>query len=452
MSTGLQDARHRVRLAKMTAKIETAPGLSFPQLFQVPSELEACYRFLSNVHVTPEAILAPHFAEVARLSVEEDDVLVLHDTTDFSFGGDVPREGLGRIRAKHNAFFAHVSLAVSMNGHRLPLGVAALHTWARQDEAIDEHARWFGGVTLSRAHIPSGKAIHVMDREGDDYCLFWKLVECGERFVIRSNHDRLLEHDEFAKLKEATLNLERQVQRKAHISARSDAGKQKRQRQQHPARNSRTVELSIGATTVDLKRPKVHPRDKDKPRPDNLPPSLRMNVVRVWEPHPPEGEEPVEWHLLTSEHISSTEDLERVVDIYRARWTIEEYFKALKSGCAMEKRQLEDYESLCNALAIFVPVACRALALRSAAQELQPATHAQTVFTQEEVNVLRALKPKLVPQQPTTRDLLLAVASMGGHIKWNGDPGWQTLMRGMREFLSVMIGFGVAKLQYGRDQ
>lgn len=451
MSIGLRDTRHRVRLAKMTARIEVAPGLSFPELFQAPSELEACYRFLSNVHVTPEAILSPHFTEVARQSLEEGEVLVLHDTTDFSFGGDAPREGLGRIRAKSNAFFAHVSLAVSMKAYRQPLGVVALHTWARQEEALDEHARWFNNVILTQAHIPAGKAVHVMDREGDDYCLFWKLVESGERFVIRSNHDRLLESNDFAKLKGAIFNLERQVQRKVHISARSDAGKQKRQREKHPARDTRVAHLAIGATTVDLRRPKVHPRDKDKPRPENLPPSLRVNVVRVWEPHPPEGEPPVEWRLLTTEPISSADHIERVVDIYRARWTIEEYFKALKTGCSMEKRQLEDYESLCNALAVFVPIACRALALRSAAREPM-ASQLSSVFSHEEVNVLRTLKPKLVPQQPTTRDLLLAVASMGGHIKWNGDPGWQTLMRGMHQFLTIMIGFGVARLQYGRDQ
>ena len=451
MRNGLQDPRHRLRLAKMIAKIEASPGLSFPQLFE-PSELEACYRFLNNVQVNPQAILAPHFAEVARLSAEEGEVLVLHDTTDFSFGGDSPRRGLGRLRAKTNAFFAHVSLVVSMSGYRRPLGVAALHTWARNDETIDEHARWFGNVLLSRAHIPAGQAVHVMDREGDDYCLFWKLVEGGERFVIRSTHNRLLESPQFAKLKEATSNLTREVQRTAQLSARSDEGKQKRQRDRHPARGSRTAELAIAATTVNLKRPKVHPRDKAKSRPGNLPPSLRVNVVRVWEPDPPEGEDPVEWHLLTTDHISSAEALERVVDIYRTRWTIEEYFKALKTGCSMEKRQLEDYESLCNALAVFVPIACRALALRSAAREPQSTSHASPVFTQEEVEVLRALKPKLVPQHPTTCDVLLAVASLGGHIKWNGDPGWQTLMRGMHKFLTVMIGVGLAKLQYVRDQ
>jgi hypothetical protein len=290
-----------------------------------------------------------------------------------------------------------------------------------------------------------------MDREGDDYCLFWQLVEGGERFVIRATHDRLLEDDKFAKLKEATLNLERQVERKPTISKRSEVGKQPRQKQKHPARDARIAGLAIGAITVDLKRPKVHPRDKDKDRPANLPPSLRLNVVRVWELQPPEGEAPVEWHLLTTEPVSTPEQIARVVDIYRARWTIEEYFKALKTGCSMEKRQLEDYESLCNALAVFVPIACNALALRSAARE-EPTAAASTVFSHEEIEVIRTLKPKLVPQHPTTRDLLLAVASMGGHIKWNGDPGWQTLMRGMHKFLTVMIGVRIARFQCGRDQ
>jgi hypothetical protein len=47
------------------------------------------------------------------------------------------------------------------------------------------------------------------------------------------------------------------------------------------------------------------------------------------------------------------------VDCYRGRWTIEEYFKALKTGCQYERRQLETAHSLLNALAILAPVAWR---------------------------------------------------------------------------------------------
>ena len=71
-----------------------------------------------------------------------------------------------------------------------------------------------------------------------------------------------------------------------------------------------------------------------------------MNVVRVWETDPPRGQPAVQWVLLTSEKIGSAAALQRVVDIYRKRWLIEEYFKALKTGCSLEKRQVGSFDAL----------------------------------------------------------------------------------------------------------
>jgi IS4 transposase len=53
--------------------------------------------------------------------------------------------------------------------------------------------------------------------------------------------------------------------------------------------------------------------------------------------------------LYTSEPIDTAEQLLTIVDQYRSRWVIEEFFKALKTGCAFEKRQLESYRApLCT--------------------------------------------------------------------------------------------------------
>jgi hypothetical protein len=70
------------------------------------------------------------------------------------------------------------------------------------------------------------------------------------------------------------------------------------------------------------------------------------------------------WFLVTAEPVETREQLELIVDAYRARWIIEEFFMALKTGCQIERRQLESYRSLSNALAIFLPIAVRLQALR----------------------------------------------------------------------------------------
>ena len=76
----------------------------------------------------------------------------------------------------------------------------------------------------------------------------------------------------------------------------------------------------------------------------------------------------MEWQLVTSEPIGTQEQVLRVVDWYRGRWLIEEFFKALKTGCAYEKRQLESFATLQIALALLAPVAWQLLLLRQLAR------------------------------------------------------------------------------------
>jgi hypothetical protein len=78
---------------------------------------------------------------------------------------------------------------------------------------------------------------------------------------------------------------------------------------------------------------------------------VTLNLVRVQEVNVPEGDEPIEWRLWTSLPIDTAEQICEVVDAYRGRWVVEEFFKALKTGCAFEERQLQSRESLLNALA-----------------------------------------------------------------------------------------------------
>lgn len=67
---------------------------------------------------------------------------------------------------------------------------------------------------------------------------------------------------------------------------------------------------------------------------------------------------------MTSLPTGTSEEIAFVVDCYRARWVVEESFKAIKTGCQYERRQLETADSLLNALAIFASVAWRLLLLR----------------------------------------------------------------------------------------
>jgi hypothetical protein len=174
-------------------------------------------------------------------------------------------------------------------------------------------------------------------------------------------------------------------------------------------------------------------------------PPEQVNVVYALEPNPPEGCEPVDWMLLTSEPSETFEQAVRVLEIYEARWLIEDFHMGLKTGCALEKRQLKTVAAMKNLVSILSVIAWQLLALRAAARapEPEPATK---VMTAEQLEALYLLRPKLRAQpELTAQRALVEVAKLGGHLARNSDgpPGWRTLWKGMEKVLvgeQVLVG------------
>lgn len=443
----LGDPRLSRRLGQIVGKLLERPDMSFPKVFD-SAALEATYRFFGNVAVTPEGILSGHFDATRKRSVEASRVLVVHDTTTMTFRADGLRRGLGRLMKSGQSFYAHVSLVLKADGTRCPLGVAALMTWVRDDaDAPNERLRWGQQVDVAGARLQGvSDVVHVMDREADDYALFAHALGGSHRFIIRGRHDRLLvptADNDAKKLNRALVRIERSVEREVPLSKRVDGKRAPIQKKIHPSRGARLAKLSIGATRVTLKRPTTQNA--------TIANELTLNVVRVWEPDPPEGETPIAWTLWTSEPIATPEDLAAIVDSYRARWVIEEFFKALKTGCAYEARQLEDYEGLVNALAVFLPIACQLLEVRAESRRA-PDTPASTAMSETQLRVLRTLGRTRLSAEPSLREALLAVAALGGHIKYSGEPGWLTLARGFIELRLLTRGWEAAELQLRCDQ
>jgi hypothetical protein len=443
------DERLNSRLHRMVSGLATDPRLSLPRAFD-EAGLEGAYRFLSNHRVTPETILSPSFDATRRRCETEPTVLVVHDTTSFSYRSDGEREGLGRAQPRNDksnqAFYAHFSIAISADGKRRPLGVGGFKTWTREQQGTGtEYQRWEDQIRASALLLNgSSNAIHVADREADDYEMFCALKRDSHRFVVRCHFNRLLEGA--GKMRERLATVVSSAEREVPINRRK-AKRDPTKDKLHPPRDRRVARLSISGATVVLKRPaseRAHPRME-------APPALNINVVRVWEPRPPEGEAAVEWYLYTTEPVETPEQQLAVVDFYRTRWVIEEYIKAIKTGCDFQRRQLQDYESLINLLAIFAPIACRLLLIRSeAARDAEgPALN---VISQDQLDVLGTLGRRKLSATPTVRETYLAIAALGGHIKYSGDPGWLTLARGFEKLQTLTEGWVAAKLQLASDQ
>lgn len=449
----LGDTRLARRLMRIADAAAAAPSAGFPEMTGSDGELEGVYRFLRNDRVTPQRILAPHIAATQGRAAGAT-VVVAHDTTDLSFGGAKRREGLGRVGTSNcvQGFQAHFALAVSADESRTPLGVAGLKALVRpwehrsripkreRDMNPDqsEARRWTELAFEVATRFPT--AIHVMDREADCFTLFARLIAAGLRFVVRLGRDKKV-LDSSDNLFATAARAEVMAVRSVPLSFRAPHSS-KGNRHQHPARAERMARLQIRAGSFTL------PRPHRARYATGYPESLTVNVVTVLEVETPAGDEPVCWRLITTEPIDTPAQVEAIVDAYRARWRVEEFFKALKTGCAFEKRQLETLRTLVNALAVFSVIAWRLLVLRSVARTTPeaPAAHA---ITDEQVRVLQALSkmrgpgvPRVqMPPNPTARDALLAVASLGGHIKNNGPPGWLTLGRGYDSLLLLQLGW-----------
>lgn len=454
MSTGaLGDRRLHQRRDRLMAMLEAHPDTAFPEACADDAEVEALYRFLRNRRVSLEALVEPHVAASHTRCAAMGEVLVLHDTTDMVFAGDTPRTGLARLGKGRHGFWLHAALAVSADGLRAPLGVLSLAPFVRKMQAPgtlkDERARfadpakesrcWGDGIAAVRRRCGEGVlAIHVMDRGADSYELFAAMLAEADRFVVRLTHDRRVVTDDGAGLlHDVTARAALRCKRQVRLAPRRHGDRPLQARNKYPPREGRLATLHCTAQHVTLQRPQSREYR-------HMPAALPVHVVSVCEVDVPPGAEPVAWRLITTEPIDTIEQVWRIVDWYRARWVIEEFFKALKTGCAYEKRQLESLATLLVALALLAPIAWQLLLLRHLARTA-PEGAATVVLSRRQLQVLNAAPAGArLSSKSTLRDALLAVARLGGHLKQNGDPGWLVLGRGMQKLLWMETGWAAA--------
>lgn len=118
--------------------------------------------------------------------------------------------------------------------------------------------------------------------------------------------------------------------------------------------------------------------------------------------HAPEGEDAIEWLLLTNLPIDTPAQIETIIQWYRCRWEIEIYFRVLKNGCQVEKLQLETRERFEVCLGIYMIVAWRLLFMTMLARQC-PELPCDVILDEEEwqslyIKVRQTAPPKI----PTT--------------------------------------------------
>lgn len=437
----LGHAARNKRAVRIARRISSSPQASIPKLCATKAESKATYAFMSNESVTHAALLSGHQQRTLDSFGGRERVLVIQDTMTASFGGD-EREGLGPVNdaAGRWGMLVHTALAVSATDRRV-LGVLDQQAWSRstekkpRDETAEqrrsrsrESERWpetikrTAALCAERAIEPS-RIIAVADRESDIFEVFEACDEVGCSFVLRATHNRLLFDDgEGGQQREYSLDTVRAATVIAHKTVRV------------PARGSvpaRTARLQVRAMRVDVSPPKNRGR-RGAPQ--------WMNIVLVEEVDPPKKNALI-WFLLTRESIAMENDVLTIVAHYEARWLIEEFHMGLKTGCALEKRQLESFHALTNFLAFATVNACLMLQLRDESRAPEPRP-ARDVLRPSLLLLLRRANPRL-GADCTAREALRAIATLGGFYGSNKDavPGWRTLSGGLQVLLEREAGY-----------
>ena len=456
----LGDQRRAKRGAHIAESLANRPERSLPEVFDNKSDLELAYRWLGNEEVKWQDIIASHSKSSFERAKQYPVVLAVHDTTDIVYpcrDGRL-RKNLSRITKRTQGYFAHTTALVAPGETKNFLGVTrmqpyvhakdvkddadAMQFWKEQGGIFEnESARWAAAVLSCRDNTPAGlDVIHTGDRETDSYEFHAAMALNQIKYVMRSHWDRVVSGEDATENSRISEQLAAvpwmETTRTVPLSART-GDRSAKDLKTNPLRNKRWATLSCRACGIEVKRPSHLAKN------ETLPPLIRMNVVEVLEREPGDAT-PVRWVLLTTEPISSDGEILAIVDIYRARWQIEEFFKCLKSGCLIEKAQLDSASGLLNLMAVMMPVSTYLLHIRHMHRE-HPAEPATALFAEEEIQALQNQYPKYFSAaEPTVAETVLAVAALGGHQKRNGDPGWLTLARGTNSLYLLMLGWRAA--------
>lgn len=454
-SVNFGDKRLNDRGKQLFRRFSNKPMASIPGSCEGWTETKAAYRFFGNDLVTAKKVIKPHrVATFDRIS-KHPLVLLLQDTSVLNYSGQKARQDIGPIQQDNvRGIFLHPMLAVSPN--RECLGIVDFEQWSRKQlknqSAFERKAenrrrplkekesyRWVRGYKkanrLARA-MPETKFVYIADREGDIYEIYQEAQKefCKSKadFIIRGIFDRAVLTDAPANKRNRLKSLIKTSESLGTIKFIADS------------RNTKKREVTQNVYTKEVRL--MPPAGKAK---NGFPPA-KVRVIISIEENPPPDEKAVEWMLLTSLPISDLESSIKVIEYYLCRWQIEIFFKILKSGCKIEKIQIDEQARYDPCLAMYLIVAWRILFLTNLGRAV-PNLDSECVFEAIEWQTAFVILHKKPPpkKSPTLKEMLKMIAELGGFLgrKNDGDPGPAVMWKGLQslyEYIRAREAFETA--------
>ena len=440
----LGDKRLTARLVRSAALLAEYPGRAISANARSDAAAtDGYYRLIEQPEqtaVTAESILAPHRERSIQRMRGQRTVLCIQDGSDLNFAtrpGCGGLEVIGRNQTQSKSLGLHLHLTLAVNEQGLPLGVLRSGFGTPAQEQGGKSRRWIDGyrdiAQAARELTRKTRVIAVMDREADFFELFDEQRQAGRvQILVRAKHDRKLEpagDKLFAKLAGGPPagHIEVEI---AGLTERPKASR----KAARAARQKRLARCELRYRKVRL------PATRKGPQP------VELAGVHVLESAPPEGEQPVQWYLLTSLPVGDAEAAAEIVRHYLQRWRVEDFFRVLKSGCRVEHLAFRSADRLQRALAINSVIAWRIMLMTLLGREV-PECEAGLMFTDHELEFLADYAVKFGLGGPANLGSAVhLVAHLGGYRnrKHDPDPGHQIMWHGYSALTTATLGHQVA--------
>ena len=454
----LGDAKRTKRLVSTVNLMCRRPGGSLPHKLNDPKDLKAFYRLMDCETVTHDAILEAHRqATQEQVDRVRGPVLVIHDATELDFTTHTSlNNDLGQIgNGSRRGYIVQNSLAVEAKSRRvIGLYNQVLHHRANapKGETIAQKRKRDSRESLlwlrSTEPLPgSEKLVDVCDQGADTFEFLEHEVHSGRRFVIRAAYNRgiFVGHETSATESSLLRTFARTIPEAgtwslrvtSKVEKKSPGKGRKKGKKKIVKRKARDAKMAVSFAPIQIKPP-----SKKNGRHSNA--TLTVWVVRVWEKSPPEGQERLEWFLVTNEPVCCFEDAFRVVEWYECRWIIEEYHKGMKTGSNIESPQFTAEERLQPAIAILSIVTLTLLSMRDASRRSDAKRcKAKEIICDDYIAVLSAWRHREIKKDWTIHDFFYALARLGGHQNRKNDhpPGWQIIWRGWNDLQAMVCGY-----------
>jgi Transposase DDE domain len=167
-------------------------------------------------------------------------------------------------------------------------------------------------------------------------------------------------------------------------------------------------------------------------------------VIRACELHPPDGEEAVEWTLVTTLPITDGPAACQMVTYYTRRWRIERLHYTIKSGgCNAKQLHMDDANSIMLALALYYVAAWKLLYMDYFAR-VQPNAPPNLILSPIEINILEMVENKRIR---TVSIAVEAMAKLGGYepYKDGPPPGIKVMGAGYRRLEDMVVILKLAR-------